>query len=106
MQEKIARALEKENLEKETSAEQAVKSSQLLQQELQEISKKVTQHRERRDIDKSFPEIAQARKDVIKCYTDNKDRTLDCWREAAHFRLAVRNAEQVRYPQLGYLSPS
>lgn len=73
----------------------AVRSSTALQQELDEIQRKVEQHRERRDPNTSFPEVVKARKSLVACYLENKDRPLDCWSEAADFRLAVKRAEQV-----------
>jgi altered-inheritance-of-mitochondria protein 13 len=95
LQEKIHRALEQENLAKESSQEKSVKSSQLLQQELDEITRKVEQHREKRNIEKNFPEVFQTRQQLLQCYRQYKDRPLDCWQEAANFRQAVKQAEQV-----------
>lgn len=96
IQEKIQRVLERENLEKETSSAEAIKSSQVLKQELEELSQKITQHRERRNVQKNFPEIAAARRDLVACYREKVDKPLDCWQEAAQFRAAVKAAEQVR----------
>lgn len=95
LQEKIHRALEQENLAKETSQEKHIKSSQVLQQELEEITRKVEEHREKRDVQKNFPEVYSARQQLIQCYRQYKDRPLDCWQEAADFRTAVKRAEQV-----------
>jgi altered-inheritance-of-mitochondria protein 13 len=95
LQEKIHRALEQENLSKESSQEKNIKSSTVLQQELDEITRKVEEHREKRNIEKNYPEVFQARNQLLQCYRQYKDRPLDCWQEAADFRSAVKRAEQV-----------
>ena len=97
VQEKIQRALEKENLESETSANDKVKSSQALQQELDQIAKKVEVHREKRDLQRNYPDVASKRDDLVRCYRKNREKPLECWFETAEFRNAVREAEQVRY---------
>lgn len=106
LQEKIHRALEQENLERESSKEKSVKSSQVLQQELDEIARKVEQHREKRNIEKNYPEIYKSRQQLLQCYKQYKDRPLDCWQEAADFRLAVRRAEQVSLPASSFTMQS
>lgn len=106
IQDKIARALEKEKLDREAAAandgsskqEDRIKSSTALQQELAELKKKIDINREKRDLERNFPEIAKARSQLLACYRDKRDRPLDCWAEAADFRTAVKQAEQVRFP--------
>jgi altered-inheritance-of-mitochondria protein 13 len=97
IQERIQRALEKENLDKEAGKDEkdSIRSSVVLQQELAEVTRKVEEHRERRDIEKNFPEVLARRNELIACYRSHKDRPLDCWSEASEFRLAVKKAEQV-----------
>lgn len=96
MQTKIQQALEKENREKEgDSAEKAIKSSQVLQQELEDVTRRVEEHREKRDIKSAFPEALSAREGLLACYRQNQDTPLNCWNEVNVFRLAVKKAEQV-----------
>ena len=99
MQEKIQRALEKENLDQEKmiNKEEAIKSSQDLQKELDQLAQKVEYHREKKDLKKNYPEVVSKRDQLIQCYRQNKERPLDCWLEAAEFKGAVRKAEQVRF---------
>merc|ERR1711879_161908 len=101
IQEKIQRALEKENLDKEAASAgngngnaSGIKSSTALMQELAEVARKVEAHREQRDVEKNFPQVHAARGSLVACYKKNKDRPLDCWLEAAEFRQAVKKAEQ------------
>jgi altered-inheritance-of-mitochondria protein 13 len=97
IQERIARELEKENLDKEgaSAKDDKIKSSTILQQELADLSSKISVNREKRDVEKNFPEVHKARSSLLACYKAKQDRPLDCWYEAAEFRLAVKKAEQV-----------
>lgn len=69
VQKQIALALEKENLERESSSwlsKDKGQSSQLLQQELDRVKTQIEKYN-RRDM-ASFPEVIKARQGVVQCY--------------------------------------
>jgi hypothetical protein len=69
VQKQIALALEKENLERESSSwlsKDKGQSSQLLQQELDRVKTQIEKYN-RRDM-ASFPEVIKARQAVVQCY--------------------------------------
>lgn len=69
MQKQIALALEKENLERESSSwlsKDKGQSSHLLQQELDRVKVQLEKYN-RRDMS-SFPEVVKAREAVVQCY--------------------------------------
>ena len=107
VQKQIALALEKENLERESSSwlsSDKGQSSQLLQQELDRVKTQIEKYN-RRDM-ASFPEVVKARQAVVQCYryvsstcltySDHAGRTLDCWKEVEQFKNAFAEAEKVR----------
>lgn len=107
VQKQIALALEKENLERESSSwlsKDKGQSSQLLQQELDRVKTLIEKYN-RRDM-ASFPEVVKARQAVVQCYryvsstcltySDHAGRTLDCWKEVEQFKNAFAEAEKVR----------
>lgn len=107
VQKQIALALEKENLERESSSwlsKDKGQSSQLLQQELDRVKTQIEKYN-RRDM-ASFPEVVKARQAVVQCYryvsttcltcSDHAGRTLDCWKEVEQFKNAFAEAEKVR----------
>ncbi|AYO42699.1 hypothetical protein DNF11_1749 [Malassezia restricta CBS 7877] len=95
VQKQIALALEKENLERESSSwlsKDKGQSSQLLQQELDRVKTQIEKYN-RRDM-ASFPEVVKARQAVVQCYRDHAGRTLDCWKEVEQFKNAFAEAEK------------
>lgn len=45
---------------------------------------------------KVLPEdITKAQSALVKCYRDNKDRSLDCWKEVQEFKDLVQKAQNV-----------
>ncbi|KAI5834449.1 hypothetical protein EV122DRAFT_293049 [Schizophyllum commune] len=107
VQSEIARALEKENLDRERGmagdAEEAggVKSSAALMGDLEEIRSKVDRFKERRGL-KDFPTVKAGAEAVAECYRKNPTTPLDCWREVEHFKGAVSQAEREFFKSLQY----
>ncbi|KAL1745439.1 hypothetical protein HDZ31DRAFT_36423 [Schizophyllum fasciatum] len=107
VQAEIARALEKENLDRERgmagAADEAggVRSSTALMGDLEEIRTKVDRFKERRGL-KDFPAVKAGAEAVAECYRKNQTTPLDCWREVEHFRGAVLQAERDFFKSLQY----
>lgn len=104
MQKKIELALEKENIDRQGKpwfGNDKGQSSELLQQELNRVKASIEKFN-KRDIN-TFPNLKQARDDIIQCYryvpmptytSNDSKRTLDCWREVDAFNKAIADAEK------------
>lgn len=47
---------------------------------------------------KVLPEdITKAQSALVQCYRDNKDRSLDCWKEVQEFKDLVQKAQNVSW---------
>ncbi|TRM56635.1 hypothetical protein BD626DRAFT_518777 [Schizophyllum amplum] len=107
VQAEIARALEKENLDRERgmagAADDAggVKSSAALMGDLDEIRTKVDRFKERRGL-KDMPAVKAGADGVLACYQKNPTTPLDCWREVERFKTAVSQAERDFFKSLQY----
>ncbi|KAF9267712.1 hypothetical protein L218DRAFT_642405 [Marasmius fiardii PR-910] len=108
VQNAIAQALEKENLDKEKSmAGQAdggdsagtVKSSAALFGDLEEIRSKIERFQTRRTL-QDHPEVKSYQDAVLSCYQSHPTTTLDCWREVSKFKSAVHSLEQEYFKTL------
>ncbi|KAL0063659.1 hypothetical protein AAF712_009351 [Marasmius tenuissimus] len=103
VQNEIARALEKENLDKEKSmaggeesggdSAGAVKSSAALFGDLEEIRSKIERFQTRRSL-QDYPEVKSYQEAVLECYRSHPTTALDCWREVGKFKESVRALEQ------------
>ena len=94
----VEAALEKENLDRELSSASEGKetSSVVLERDVEEITRKVERHRERRaGLD---GEMKESREALESCYTRNAGQPLDCWREVANFKQAAEGIEKVCLP--------
>jgi len=107
----IQAALEKENLDRETSlaapavaggltegsgsgldGERKVTSSTILKGDLDEIQAKAEQYQARRTLEQ-LPGVQEKQKALIQCYRNNPKTTLECWREVTAFRKAIEEVE-------------
>lgn len=91
----IEKAIEKENLAKETKYQGASegKNSNVLRQELEGLRQKIDKYNKHRD-STSYTGVKEAQDALVQCYKSNPDRTLDCWKEAQDFKSAVAEAEK------------
>ncbi|KXN87725.1 hypothetical protein AN958_08201 [Leucoagaricus sp. SymC.cos] len=107
---KIERALEKENLDKERamtgdasegdgSGTGDVKSSTALQGDLGEIREKINKYQTRKELTE-YPEVKTYGDAVVECYSKNPTRTLDCWKEVDRFKTSVAKLEQEYFKTL------
>lgn len=90
----VEAALEKENLDRELSSASEGKetSSVVLERDVEEITRKVERHREKREgLDGQMKESREA---LESCYKRNEGHPLDCWREVADFKLAAEGIEK------------
>ncbi|KAL0575175.1 hypothetical protein V5O48_006797 [Marasmius crinis-equi] len=102
VQNQIALALEKENLDKEKSmageeesgdSAGTVKSSAALFGDLEDIRSKIERFQTRKSL-QDHPEVKSYQEAVLSCYKSHPTTTLDCWREVAKFKDSVRTLEQ------------
>lgn len=91
----IEKAIEKENLAKETKYQGASegKNSNVLRQELEGLRQKIDKYNKHKDAT-SYTGVKEAQDALVECYKSNPDRTLDCWKEAQDFKTAVAQAEK------------
>ncbi|GFZ48634.1 hypothetical protein JCM24511_06383 [Saitozyma sp. JCM 24511] len=87
--EKISAALEKENLDKEKPG----MSSEVLGRDIEEVREKVQRMRNERS-SRENEEVRRAKEGVVKCYLDNPEKPLDCWKEVEAFKAEVSKLEQ------------
>ena len=124
VQNEVARALEKENLNTEARIAATtpkddegtvVASSASLREDVEEVRRRVERFQKRRE-ELGVQGAESAREEVVKCYRcvfwtlplpreeavglnvcrDHPKRALDCWREVEEFRRQVSALEQVR----------
>ncbi|KAI0693884.1 hypothetical protein BC835DRAFT_1047823 [Cytidiella melzeri] len=101
VKEAIERALEKENLDRETamagqeegSEAGSVRNSAVLLGDLEELRTKVERFHSRQALSE-FPEVQAASEAVVSCYKSHPSTTLECWREVNQFKNAVTQVEQ------------
>ncbi|OCF38167.1 hypothetical protein I317_01465 [Kwoniella heveanensis CBS 569] len=84
----ISAALEKENLDKEKPG----MSSEVLGRDIEEVREKVERLKERRA--REGEGVKAAREGVEKCYLNNPDKPLDCWKQVEAFKSEVAKLEQ------------
>ncbi|KAG8957029.1 hypothetical protein FRC03_010596 [Tulasnella sp. 419] len=96
----IERALEKENLDKETElakqgedGEKKGASSEALRGDLEEVQKKAERFKSRKSLE-DLPEIKAKKEALVKCYDANPKTPLDCWREVEEFKSSVAVVEK------------
>jgi len=115
VQQEIYRALEKENLDRESDVGDGTplseaKNSATLIGNLEEIRAKVDRYQTRRQLN-DFPFLKEAGDEVVSCYRcvtflslrhviwircrSNQSTPLECWKEVARFKVAVAEAEAV-----------
>ncbi|KAG7089611.1 hypothetical protein E1B28_011277 [Marasmius oreades] len=108
VQNSIALALEKENLDKEKSmggeveggdSAGAVKSSAALFGDLEDIRSKIERFQTRRTL-QDHPEVKSYQEAVLTCYKSHPVTTLDCWQEVNKFKESVRALEQGYFKSL------
>ncbi|KIM51479.1 hypothetical protein SCLCIDRAFT_18392 [Scleroderma citrinum Foug A] len=97
VQQEIHRALEKENLDRESDVGDGTplseaKNSATLIGNLEEIKAKVDRYQTRRQLS-DFPFLKEAGEEVVSCYRSNQSTPLECWKEVARFKVAVAEAE-------------
>ncbi|KAL4069207.1 hypothetical protein J3A83DRAFT_3501245 [Scleroderma citrinum] len=97
VQQEIQRALEKENLDRESDVGNGTpldeaKNSTTLIGNLEEIKAKVDRYQTRRQLT-DFPFVKEAGEEVVSCYMSNKSTPLECWKQVTRFKLAVAEAE-------------
>ncbi|KAG8894180.1 hypothetical protein FRC01_013128 [Tulasnella sp. 417] len=100
VRQQIEAALEKENLDKETElankgAEDGkpATSSSALAEELEEVQKRAERFLERKKMD-DLPEVKEKQEALLKCYSNNRTTSLDCWREVEEFKQSVASLEK------------
>ncbi|ORX40662.1 hypothetical protein BD324DRAFT_611714 [Kockovaella imperatae] len=86
---KISAALEKENLDKEKPG----MSSEVLGRDIEEVREKVERMKRDRE-EKEGEGIRKAKEDILRCYRENAQRPLDCWREVETFKTEVAKLEK------------
>jgi len=89
----IGDALEKESLERERAIEGGG-SSTLLEADMEELQVKLAHFHARKHLANRFPDIKDTQDALIQCYRDNSSRPLDCWKQVADFKDAVRKVEK------------
>ncbi|TFK42843.1 hypothetical protein BDQ12DRAFT_676882 [Crucibulum laeve] len=110
IREEIERALEKENLDRESNmAGDAsdrdggevgdIKSSAALSGDLEEIRGKIDKYQSRRALDE-HPDIKRNGETVVDCYKNNKSTPLNCWHEVSKFKASVTQLEQQYFKSL------
>ncbi|KDR81354.1 hypothetical protein GALMADRAFT_89183 [Galerina marginata CBS 339.88] len=110
VQKEIESALEKENLDRETSMAGEVsddggsttgniRNTAALLGDLEEIRAKIERHQSNKR-SPEFPEVEANAAAVAKCYKKNKDLPLLCRPEVSKFKAAVDRLEQVSYASL------
>ncbi|KDQ12245.1 hypothetical protein BOTBODRAFT_34527 [Botryobasidium botryosum FD-172 SS1] len=103
VREQIERALERENLDRESSIAQAgasdderggkPASSDILRGDLEEIQNKAQQFHERRQLT-DLPEVKEKQEALVQCYTSNPTTPLDCWHAVDAFKDVVAQVER------------
>lgn len=100
VRQQIETALEKENLDKETElankgAEDGklTTSSSALAEELEQVQKRAERFLERKRMD-DFPEVKEKQGALLKCYSNNRSTSLDCWKEVEEFKQSVASLEK------------
>ncbi|EST05518.1 Protein of unknown function DUF1690 [Kalmanozyma brasiliensis GHG001] len=91
----IQKAIEKENLAREskyTGASEG-KNSNVLRQELEGLRSKIDKYNKQKDVS-NYTGVKEAQEELVKCYKNNPERTLDCWKQAEAFKKAVEGAEK------------
>lgn len=68
-----------------------------LKEDIESVKKRVERYTERRALAaESGSAVEESRKAVVKCYQENIERPLDCWKEVEEFRKQVSQLENVR----------
>lgn len=95
MRAEIERAIEKENLAKESKykGQSEGKNSNVLRQELDQLRSKIDRYNRQKDVS-NYAGVKEAQEKLVQCYKSQPDRTLDCWKEAEEFKKAVADAEK------------
>jgi len=103
VREQIERALERENLDRESNITQAsagdeeregkAASSEILRGDLEEIQTKAQQFHERRQLT-DLPEVKEKQEALVECYTSNPTTPLDCWHAVEAFKEVVAQVER------------
>lgn len=110
VQSEIERALEKENLDRERAmagdasegdgnAAGEVRSSAVLQGDLEEIREKISKYQTRKELTE-YPEVKSHGDAVVECYRRNPTTPLDCWKEVDRFKSSVAKLEQEYFKTL------
>lgn len=95
MRSEIEKAIEKENLAREskyTGASEG-KNSNVLRQELESLRSKIDKYNRQKDVG-NYKGVKEAQEELVKCYRAKPERTLDCWKQAEEFKRAVEAAEK------------
>ncbi|KAF9475331.1 hypothetical protein BDN70DRAFT_883864 [Pholiota conissans] len=110
VQREIERALEKENLDRETglaglaSSEDegsvgSVRNSAALLGDLEEVRAKIEKYQANKRT-AEYPEVEESGAAVAECYRKNKSTPLDCWPEVTKFKASVERLEQAYFKSL------
>ncbi|KAE8450254.1 hypothetical protein EG329_006682 [Mollisiaceae sp. DMI_Dod_QoI] len=92
LQAKISAAEDKQKKDQPKSAGDSLRElgREAVQNDVQQLRKKLEQRKKLADIDES---IENAKSAVVKCLRDNDRRPLDCWKEVETFKAEVRRLE-------------
>ncbi|KAF8964128.1 hypothetical protein BDZ97DRAFT_1919356 [Flammula alnicola] len=110
VRQEIEQALEKENLDRETSmageASEAegsqvgnVRNSAALLGDLEEIRAKIEKYQSNKK-SPEYPEVEASSAAVAECYKKSKGTPLDCWSEVTSFKASVDRLEQTYFRSL------
>ncbi|CAO1637677.1 unnamed protein product [Sympodiomycopsis kandeliae] len=93
VQSKIQAALEEENLAIEKQSTKG-RSAIELEKDLAAVKEKISRNLKNKDMIENDTGIKNARQEVLKCYKDKQQNSLDCWKEVQNFSRAVEEAEK------------
>ncbi|KAM6500799.1 hypothetical protein JOM56_003813 [Amanita muscaria] len=105
VRQEIEAALEKENLDRETTiadnvddktSEVSTKSSATILEDLEQMQSKLSGFNARKQL-QQFSQVEKANEAILSCYKSNRITPLDCWQQVKSFKNAVASVEQVRF---------
>ncbi|KIM28872.1 hypothetical protein M408DRAFT_23518 [Serendipita vermifera MAFF 305830] len=91
-------ALEKENLDQSKTGDDSdatnagSRGTASLREDIEAVKKRVEKYSQRRQLG-SDSAVEASRQAVVKCYRENPERPLDCWRQVEEFKQQVASIE-------------
>ena len=98
VRDQIEKAIQSENLSKELSNvdNSNILSTQSVKANIDQIKSKVDRHHKKRDLNE-WPEIKNSQNDLIKCFNDEFNKPLNCYKQVETFKKVVNDAEKVSF---------